>query len=187
LKSEIEKRIQVEAKLQALATTDSLTALFNRRHFFEVAEKELVRAIRYQRHFSLILIDLDDFKGINDKYGHLYGDRVLRVVANCISQNSREVDVKGRYGGDEFIVLVPETPHPYSQRFIERLTEIIPAELKKMEELTDEVTLSIGVATFRGEKEMTTDNLFDRADQALYAAKETGGNCVKVWGNKKIT
>jgi len=184
LKSEIEKRIQAEAKLQKLATTDPLTELYNRRHFFDLAEKEFARALRYQRHFSLILIDLDNFKTVNDKHGHLCGDRVLQEVARCINQNSRDVDIYGRYGGDEFVVLVPETPQPYARIFAERLRQIIPAQLEKMEEISDPVTLSIGIANFRGEVDKTIDTLIERADQALYAAKEAGQNCVKVWERK---
>lgn len=181
LKSEIEKRIQTEAKLQELAITDSLTEIYNRRHFLDLAEKELIRSIRYQRNFSFILIDLDNLKTINDKHGHLSGDRVLQEVAKSIRQNSRDVDIFGRYGGDEFIVLLPETDESFAQIYAERLCQKTSAQLEELEEITDPVTLSIGIANFGGEADLTIDTLFKRADQALYAAKEYGRNCVKVW------
>ncbi len=171
-------------QLQQLATTDHLTGISNRRHFFDLAKQELARAQRYQRHFALIMIDLDNFKTINDKHGHLSGDRVLQVVARCIQENSRDVDIQGRYGGDEFVVLVPETEQSHAQIFAERLCQIIPAQLKDIEEITDLVTLSLGIAYFGGEADITIDILFERADQALYAAKEEGRNCVKVWERK---
>jgi len=181
LKAEIDKRVKIEAILQELATTDALTRLHNRRHFFDLAEKELTRAKRYQLHFSLLLIDLDDFKIINDKYGHLYGDRVLQVVAECIRQNSREVDIQGRYGGDEFVVLVPETQPSYSKDIANRLCQNIPAQLTKLGENDFPVTLSIGIANFSGESDISIDMLFDRADKALYQAKDAGRNRVFVW------
>ena len=181
LKAEIEKRVQFEAMLQALATTDALTKLYNRRHFFDLAKKELTRAKRYHLHFSLLIIDLDNFKTINDKHGHLFGDRVLQVVARCISQNSRNVDISGRYGGDEFVILLPETESSFAQVFAERLCQIIPTQLEKMVEITVPVTLSIGIANFNGEANITFDALLDRADQALYAAKQAGRNQVAIW------
>jgi len=184
LKSEIEKRVQIESILQVLATTDDLTNLLNRRHFFELAEKELTRAKRYQQHFSLLIIDIDNFKTINDKYGHLSGDRVLHVVARCIRQNSRNVDISGRYGGDEFVILLPETQPAFTQIFAERLCQIIPTELKEMEEITIPITLSIGIANFSGEANITFDKLLDRADEALYAAKQAGRNQFAVWQNQ---
>ncbi len=184
LKAEIEKRIQIQAILQVLATTDDLTNLLNRRHFFELAEKELTRAKRYQQHFSLLIMDLDNFKAINDKYGHLSGDRVLHLVARCIRQNSRNVDISGRYGGDEFVILLPETEPAFTQVFAERLCQIIPAELKAMEEITIPITLSIGIANYSGESDITFDNLLDRADEALYEAKQAGRNQLAVWQNQ---
>jgi len=184
LKSEIEKRVQIESILQVLATTDDLTNLLNRRHFFELAEKEMTRAKRYQQHFSLLIIDIDNFKTINDKYGHLCGDRVLHVVARCIRQNSRNVDISGRYGGDEFVILLPETQPAFTQVFAERLCQIIPTELEEMEEVTIPITLSIGIANFSGEANITFDNLLDRADEALYIAKQAGRNQFAVWQNQ---
>jgi len=184
LKAEIEKRVQIEAILQVLATTDDLTNLNNRRHFFGLAERELARAKRYQQHFSLLIIDLDNFKAINDKHGHLTGDRVLHVVARCIRQNSRNVDISGRYGGDEFVILLPETQPAFTQVVAERLFQIIPTELEAMEEITIPVTLSIGIANYSGEADITFDNLLDRADEALYAAKQAGRDQFAVWQNQ---
>jgi len=185
LRAEIEKRAQIEAMLQELATTDALTQLNNRRHFFDLAEKELTRAKRYQLSFALLLIDLDDFKSVNDQHGHLFGDRVLQVTAECIRQNSREVDIQGRYGGDEFVVLLPETRQPYARDIAKRLCQIIPAELANLEKIDFPFTLSIGIANFSGDSDITIDTLFERADQALYQAKHAGRNRVSVWGTPK--
>jgi len=181
LKAEIEKRVQTEAILQELATTDALTKLYNRRHFFDLANKEFTRAKRYQLHFSLLIIDLDNFKSINDKRGHLSGDHILQIVASCIRQNSRDVDISGRYGGDEFVILLPETQSSFAQVFAERLCQMIPQKLEKIEETTISVTLSIGIATFSGDADITFDTLLDQADQALYVAKQAGRNQVAVW------
>ncbi|HAW51790.1 MAG TPA: hypothetical protein DCX54_05585 [Flavobacteriales bacterium] len=181
LKAEIEKRAQIEAALEQLATTDSLTNLHNRRHFFELAEQELARTKRYQLHFSLLLIDLDNFKAVNDNLGHLYGDRVLRVIAKCISQNSRDVDIPGRYGGDEFVILLPETHPPFAQVFSERLCQLARTQLAELEEMKVPVTLSIGIANFSYEADITFDTLLDRADQSLYEAKRAGKDQVVVW------
>lgn len=181
LKAEIEKRAKIEAALEQLATTDTLTDLHNRRHFFELAEQELARAKRYQLHFSLLLIDLDNFKAVNDNLGHLYGDRVLRVAAECISQNSRDVDIPGRYGGDEFVILLPETEPPFAQVFAERLCQLARTELAELEELTVPVTLSIGITNISWKEDITFDTWLDRADQALYEAKQAGRNQVAIW------
>jgi len=186
LKAEIEKRAQIEAALEHLATTDALTNLHNRRHFFELAEQELNRAKRYQLYFSLLMIDLDNFKTVNDKLGHLYGDRVLQVVAKCIGQNSRDVDIPGRYGGDEFVILLPETQTPFAQVFAERLCQVARTQLGDLEEITVPVTLSIGIANINWKADITFDTLLDRADQALYDAKQAGRNQVAVWQDRQI-
>lgn len=181
LRAEIEKRAQVEAALEELATTDALTNLYNRRHFFKLAEQELTRAKRYQLHFSLLLIDLDNFKAVNDNLGHLYGDRVLQVVAKCISENSRDVDISGRYGGDEFVILLPETQPSFAKVFAERLCQVTRAQLAELEEMTISVTLSVGIANTSWDKNITFDTLLDRADQALYEAKRAGRDQVAIW------
>ena len=181
LKAEIKKRAQIEAMLEELATTDSLTNLHNRRHFFELAVQELNRAKRYQLYFSLLMIDLDNFKTVNDKLGHLYGDRVLQVVAKCISQNSRDVDISGRYGGDEFVILLPETEPSFARVFAERLCQVTRTQLDELDELTFPVTLSIGIANFSWEADITFDTLLDQADRALYESKQAGRDGIAIW------
>jgi len=181
LKAEIEKRFKIEAALQELAATDALTNLHNRRHFFDLAEQEFARAKRYQLHFSLLIIDLDNFKAVNDKLGHLYGDRVLQVVAKSIHQNSRDVDILGRYGGDEFVILLPETLSSFAQVYAKRLCQVVHTQLDELEEMTISVTLSIGIANFSYEENITFDTLLDQADQALYEAKKAGKDQVAVW------
>jgi diguanylate cyclase (GGDEF)-like protein len=185
LRKEIEVRIQAEKKLHELAITDSLTGLYNRRHFFELAEQELTRAQRYQRTFSIILMDLDNLKSINDQHGHLMGDRAMKIVAKCIHENSRGVDNVGRYGGDEIIILVPETPVPYAKQLAERLCQVIATQAEVLDKLDFKLTVSLGIASFGGEKDITIDQLVDQADQALYKAKRAGGNQIAIWEQVK--
>jgi len=181
LKAEIEKRVKIEAVLQELAATDALTNLHNRRHFFDLAEKEFARAKRYQLHFCLLLVDTDNFKTVNDKLGHLYGDRVLQVVAKSIHQNSRDIDILGRYGGDEFVILLPETQSSFGQVYAERLSKVVHTQLDELEELTFPVTLSIGIANYMFGADITFDALLDQADQALYKAKQAGRDRIAIW------
>jgi len=180
LKSEIEKRIQAEAKLQELAITDSLTELYNRRYFFELAEQEINRTQRYQHDLAAMMIDLDHFKQINDQYGHLVGDYVLQTVARCLCESIRETDILGRYGGEEFVVLLPETSLSDGQEIAERLCQTVSANQIATGEHTLSITTSIGIASLE-EDDITIDILIDRADQALFTAKQAGRNQVVVW------
>lgn len=176
----------LNSKLHKLAITDHLTDLYNRRYFFEAAMKELNRAKRYHKKFSLMLIDIDDFKAINDKYGHLEGDRVLQITAKSIQQYTRNTDVAGRFGGDEFAVLVSETDNQESEVLAERLSHTFSTLLKEMEGLAETITLSIGIAGFDDtDPDTTIDTIFEQADQALYEAKETGKNSIKIWKMKE--
>lgn len=180
LKSEIEKRIQTEAKLQELATTDSLTELYNRRHFFELAEREFIKTQRYQHDLAAMMLDLDHFKQVNDQYGHLVGDYVLQEVARRLRECIRETDILGRYGGEEFVVLLPETSLSDGQETAERLCQTVSAKQIATGEHTLSITISVGIANLE-EDDITIDTLIDRADQALFTAKQTGRNQVVVW------
>ena len=166
-------------RLEQLATIDSLTGLYNRRHVFELAEHEFQRARRYRRPLSALMLDIDDFKQVNDSYGHGIGDQVLQAVATQCQDNLRAIDFLGRYGGDEFLVLLLETALDEARTVAERLRLAIA----KVSVVTDQgplgVTISLGVATLTADVPSWTA-LLDDADSALYAAKKAGKNRAEV-------
>ena len=172
-----EKGRQLEAanqRLSELAIRDPLTNLINRRHFLELATAELVRSQRSGRPFSVLLMDIDHFKQVNDTFGHLVGDEVLRGVAEWVGALLRSTDVLARYGGEEFILLMPETDELQATVLAERIRAHVEWHPFPVNTREVRVTLSIGCAeTDRGD---TITDLLERADQALYAAKNSGRN-----------
>ncbi len=165
--------------LEQLATIDSLTGLYNRRHVFELAEHEFQRARRYHRHLSALMLDVDDYKQINDGYGHGAGDQVLRVVTARCREHLRAIDLMGRYGGDEFVILLLETALGEAVFIAERLRQcIVDAPVVTDEQLLN-VTISLGVAAVTADCPNLTALLND-ADAALLAAKKAGKNRVEV-------
>lgn len=168
-------------QLQRIAATDPLTGLSNRRNFFDLAKREFSRAERQKLWFSLILIDLDNFKTVNDTKGHPRGDLFLQETARCLGMYSRSGDILGRYGGDEFIVLAYEADHHDALVLAERFCEKIPPHLAELEDMKMPVTLSIGVATYNKGENITLDILLERTDIALYKSKKAGRNQVSVW------
>ncbi len=167
-------------EVQRLAVIDGLTGTFNRRHFFELAHREYGRAERYQKPLSLLMFDIDNFKAINDTHGHPAGDEVLRVVAKRAVMSCRDVDFVGRYGGEEFAILLPETPmQGGAQSFAERLRAAIDGLAVPSERGPLHVTISVGVASI-APGEGGLEGLIDRADQALLSAKAKGKNRVEI-------
>ena len=167
------------ARLEALATTDPLTLLLNRRALVDRLAAEMDRARRYGTVVTLLMVDIDHFKRINDTYGHLVGDDVLREVATLLQGAVRTVDVVARYGGEEFIIVLPETNEEGAISFAERLRERIEAqEFGRGGRAGLRLTTSIGVATFPSPLVESTEDLFGRADAALYRAKADGRNRV---------
>jgi diguanylate cyclase (GGDEF)-like protein len=164
-------------EVQRLAITDSLTNLYNRRHFSKVGEGEVQRARRYGRSLSAIMLDIDHFKQVNDTYGHTVGDQILQGVADSCRQELRGVDVVGRYGGDEFVILLPENDLTTAEQVAERLRKSIAQRRLNTTRGPATVTASLGVAAMDG-KSPTLETLLSRADQALYGAKEKGRNRV---------
>ncbi|HEU5286913.1 MAG TPA: diguanylate cyclase [Candidatus Limnocylindria bacterium] len=167
--------------LQRLAETDPLTWLFNRRHFDKRLESETNRAMRAENLLALLMIDVDKFKTINDRFGHHVGDQVLKAVAAAIKQAVRLYDVPTRYGGDEFAIILPESDTDVASRVARRILEkteaaAIPGELR---DAGMHIELSIGVATFPRPLGDATA-LVEAADTAMYRAKEAGGG-VRVW------
>jgi diguanylate cyclase (GGDEF)-like protein/PAS domain S-box-containing protein len=167
-------------EVQQLAITDPLTGIYNRRHFFELAEREFDRARRYQRPLSALMLDVDHFKQVNDTHGHAAGDQVLYVAAECCQESLRKTDVLGRYGGDELAVLFPETDLANARLIAERLRQRIAQTAIDIKQTPVAITASLGVGAL--DEECTDlDALLRRADRALYAAKQAGRNCVRVW------
>jgi two-component system cell cycle response regulator len=167
-------------RLEALATTDPLTRLLNRRALLERLSREVDRAKRYESKLTLLLLDIDHFKRINDERGHLVGDGVLRQIGGLIEASVRTVDIAARYGGEEFVLILPETSQDGGIIFAERLRESIeryPFDAGGEEPL--HLTASIGVATFPSQRVESTEDLFARADEALYRAKSSGRNQVR--------
>lgn len=166
---------EMQKSLRSLANTDPLTGLPNRRAFFIKAEIEFKRAKRYDRPFSVLMIDIDHFKNINDTHGHGVGDEVLQIFANMLMDCCRDVDLLGRYGGEEFVVLLPET----SVQEIRIRTQRIIEKTKKLVIHTSETnfsfSISVGMAQLNYSDE-SLSSILKRADNALYRAKELGRN-----------
>ncbi|WP_322792905.1 diguanylate cyclase [Bellilinea sp.] len=162
-----------------LAKVDALTGLLNRRSIFEAGERELLRAQRYAEPFSLLVIDLDHFKAVNDRHGHLIGDVLLKKVARRMKSALRRSDLIGRPGGDEFIVLLVRTTAQEAVLTAERLLGALRERPYRMNGALHRITASIGVASVTEDAPTTLQNLIHRADEAMYAAKQKGGNQVQ--------
>lgn len=171
------ERARLFQEVQSLALTDPLTGLQNRRSLFELGRVEFARAQRMKRPFCCMMLDLDHFKKINDDYGHLVGDQVLQEFAERCKNLVREVDLIGRYGGEELIILMPETDRTLSLQVAERLRNSIASAPIRVFDREIFVTASIGVAS-QDENTMDLETLIARADQAMYIAKHKGRNRV---------
>jgi diguanylate cyclase (GGDEF)-like protein len=158
-----------------VARTDYLTGLANRKFFFEFAEQEIRRARRYESPFSAAYIDLDNFKEINDQYGHDAGDRLLQLVGRVIRNNVRAVDFPARLGGDEFAVLLPQTDAGSARNMLSKLHRLLGEAMNRERW---HVTFSCGVATFLKAPE-SVDEMVRRADSLMYAVKAEGKNAVR--------
>ncbi len=179
---DVTSRIEIEEQLRKLATTDGLTGVFNRRHFFELAEAEVRRCERYGQPMALAMIDVDHFKRLNDRHGHAAGDDALRALARVSAAQIRNVDVLARYGGEEFVVLLPETSLEGAVLVVERLRARVAAEVLKTPSGPDSMTVSIGVVErWQGE---ALDETLRRADASLYLAKAQGRDRVVADGKK---
>jgi diguanylate cyclase (GGDEF)-like protein len=164
-------------QLQLQSITDSLTGLFNRRHLFSLAEREFLRAQRYGRPLSAVMLDIDHFKRVNDTYGHAAGDQVLAEVAQRLRTSARHTDLIGRYGGEEFVLLLPETELPGAELLAERLRRAIAGAPMATSGGPLSISASLGVAATQPNVRDAAA-LIDQADQALYAAKQAGRNRV---------
>ncbi|MFW5966568.1 MAG: GGDEF domain-containing protein [Persicimonas sp.] len=176
-------------EIYRLTTTDGLTQVYNKRHFLKELEREMSRSVRYERDLSLIMCDIDHFKPINDTYGHLAGDHVLKQVAQRIKNHIRRDDLLARYGGEEFILMLPEIPKEEAVRTAEKVRKLIEARPFEFDGVSIAVTLSLGVADLEEYKErnpVSEENsdgispfaFIKIADDRLYDAKEGGRNRV---------
>lgn len=171
------KKISLYEKVQELAITDGLTGIYVRRHFIERLNEEVARSKRYNLRLSLLMIDLDHFKQCNDTYGHLAGDIILKKIARIMKEYIRQVDLIGRYGGEEFAIALPDTDKKSVINIADRIRSSVEKHKFRVYDETIYMTISIGVANFpeNGEDVVT---LIDSADQALYKAKQEGRNKV---------
>ena len=167
-------------EIREMAMTDSLTHIYNRRKFYELAEAEFSRAMRYKHPLSVIMMDIDKFKHINDTYGHSAGDHILEKIAEICSSSMRSIDILARYGGEEFVAMLPETTVSEAQLMAERLRLLIARSPIKYGETVIHATLSFGVVELE-EDCKNIEDLMERSDQAMYASKNSGRNRVSVW------
>ncbi|WP_228152831.1 sensor domain-containing diguanylate cyclase [Marinobacter guineae] len=175
---DITDRKELETELEELATRDPLTGLFNRREMSKVLEEELERARRYQRPMALLWIDFDHFKDVNDTYGHAAGDSVLRSVSRLLLGSVRSVDSVGRFGGEEFVIVLPEMDLDEARDTAERLRRrVVEAPQPLGDGNTVPLTISVGVAVYP-EHAQNAAALCAAADKAMYLAKDRGRNCV---------
>ena len=163
-------------KMEQMAATDPLTQLYNRRHFSEVLERSYAEASRYGKDLACIMCDLDGYKKLNDKLGHQFGDKILQVTAKIITLNLRVMDVAARYGGDEFVILLPHATAELAGTVGERIQTQFCIQMKSLVPAGLSLTISMGIASMRHNRPANSDQLVALADEALYAAKHSGKN-----------
>jgi diguanylate cyclase (GGDEF)-like protein len=171
--------IKLFAKTQRQAKTDGLTNLVNHRTFYETLEKELRRCQRYGGYLSVIMVDIDNLKQINDKFGHHAGDTAIKRVSRKITSCIRKIDTAARYGGDEFAIILPNTPLPEATIAAERMVNEVSSSPIIWEREQIQISISIGLGQYDGQT--SPEDVARHSDQALYAAKLAGKNTVKVF------
>ncbi|MBW8002272.1 MAG: diguanylate cyclase [Planctomycetes bacterium] len=175
------KLLELQEQLQLRANTDELTGLANRRHFFEILEREILRTKMKGTPLAVFMLDLDHFKNINDTYGHLGGDTVLKQMGKILVENIYPLDIAGRYGGDEFIILMPGVTFDEATRAAQRLQKVVSKYQWKIFDKKISNTISVGLVSVDSSDLPDSNEIVDRADKALYAAKQNGRNCVVRW------
>jgi len=176
---DISENKKTEEELLRLAATDPLTGAFNRREFTALADREALRAGRYRHALSILMLDLDHFKKLNDTYGHAAGDKALQRFTTLCCNALRNVDIFGRWGGEEFVALLPETTADGAAIIAERLRKMVADTVVNFNDHKITFTVSIGIAQYR-DGENSVDAPLSRADQAVYDAKKAGRNKVSV-------
>ncbi|HJT25629.1 MAG TPA: GGDEF domain-containing protein [bacterium] len=167
------------SKVEEMAIRDTLTGLYNRRYFQQILDYELNRAKRYHQSLSLIFIDLDHFKEINDQFGHSVGDQFLKQISQKLSSLFRTTDLVARYAGDEFVAILPATAGDGAMILAKRIQEALGNYQIMVRGRTLQVSVSIGVDTYESAEGIGGVTLIDRADKAMYEAKAHGRNCVR--------
>lgn len=183
-----ESREAIERKnkeLEYLATRDPLTNLLNRRALFELFENRFENAQKEGVELSGIMVDIDEFKSVNDRYGHSVGDEVIRFVARKLMSTARFGDLSARYGGEEFCLILPGSNLQDALAVAERLRITVRTDFRAQFSLDIDLTISLGVASLEGPED-TANDLMNRADKALYAAKTHGRNRVVTWGDPEL-
>jgi diguanylate cyclase (GGDEF)-like protein len=166
----------IQAQLEMLAAHDVLTGLYNRRYILERIEEKLPEIKRHHLDCCFVIMDIDYFKDINDHYGHIAGDDVLKAVSQLLSNGIRQGDIVARYGGEEFLIFLPMTELESAHILVERLRQTLEQFVHKIDNETVIVTASFGIA--QHEVNDSADRTIARADKALYRAKEAGRNCI---------
>jgi diguanylate cyclase (GGDEF)-like protein len=168
------------AQMEQMATIDSVTELFNRRQFILLANREVERTLRYDKNLAAMMIDIDHFKRVNDTYGHAMGDQALYAIARLCKQTLRSIDIVGRYGGDEYAIILPEADLESARLVADRLRQKVDGLEIRVADKMIHITVSIGVASLK-ETQKNLEFLLACTDQALYAAKQDGRNMVKTY------
>ena len=179
---DISENKRTEEELLRLAATDPLTGAFNRREFTAIAERESTRAHRYHHPVSILMLDLDHFKRLNDTYGHAAGDKALQRFTTLCCNALRNVDIFGRWGGEEFVALLPETDAEGAAVIAERLRKVVADNVLIYNDQKISFTVSVGIAQYK-EDETAIDAPLGRADKAVYDAKKAGRNQISVYRN----
>ena len=178
--SDITERTEVKLQLEKLAVTDPLTGIYNRRYFIDEYEKKIKEALRYGYPLSVIMLDIDDFKSINDKYGHKQGDEALSRLTEICLENLREIDLFARYGGEEFVILLPHTECRKAFEIAERLRNGV------INDGETGFTISLGISCISGNTEADPERLITESDEAMYASKSNGKNRTTIYNNTAL-
>ncbi|MBN1901178.1 diguanylate cyclase [Candidatus Sumerlaeota bacterium] len=180
------KRLETQTHvLSRMAAFDELTGSYNRRSMNQILELELSRSRRYNHHLSILMMDIDHFKEVNDRYGHITGDHVLQGFTCRVNSLLRTNDALCRYGGEEFLAILPETSEENAVRIANRVCSAISGEPFLIDDISVSITTSIGVISHSPLTAMTISELMERADRAMYKAKEKGRNCIYFLSEKE--
>ncbi len=169
-------------KIQEMARVDEVTGLLNRRALNEVGEYELARSIRLNRPIAVAMVDLDNYKEINDNYNHLIGDKVLKEISRLFRENVRNIDIVGRYGGDECVIIMPETDLDSACIATERIRSVLENQAIEVDNIEFHITACFGISA-HSDNPPSLEKMIDEADTAMYAAKEAGRNAIRVFQN----
>lgn len=178
---ELKATVAMMSRLEHLAFVDELTGIYNRRYFMETAEKYFLNFSSFSRPISIIMMDIDHFKSINDTYGHVFGDIVLKHTAEVSRKVLRSTDLFARYGGEEFIIMILDAEKDFALKLAERVRRAVESAEIQFNEITLKSTISLGVAT-KTDRDTSLEEMIQYADEALYTAKQEGRNTVRSYG-----